>query len=192
MFKMFLLASAALLFCLTSQAADQLLCKTGSNGKFFLHNATQNRVVDMYAFKTLDNCQKIVAASRYGITCTNDMYGKAVLFNFEKNQHIDQYSVKTDEECLQTLRVYKPLVGLICMSNSNKNASVYNVKKSKFVDTYSTKSLSECNRTVLASRDGLTCISSDSSGKVALYDYVSGRYVDQYSKPLKDCLDSLR
>jgi hypothetical protein len=196
--------------------ADRLICQTDASGRAALYNLDRAKFIDPFYAKSLDDCNRTLAASWAGLTCASNSDGRTAIYDVLGDRFVDQYYSKSLDECLQAIsqspgpapqpqpnpqpypqpqpQPQPPCYAdrLVCQTDPSGRAAIYNIDRSKFIDRFYAKSLEDCNRTVAASRRGLTC-ASNSDGRTAIYDVVNDRFVDQYySKSLDECIQSIR
>lgn len=123
-------------------APQNLVCRSGNNGKFAVYDNSTNKFLDDHYMKTADECRRSMSTSYIGLFCAVGGNGKyAVRRIFDAKFLSPSYSISFDS-CLTSIET--ATYNYICIAGSNGLYARYDLQKGTYLDTRYSMNLDDC------------------------------------------------
>lgn len=121
---------------------QNLVCRSGNNGKFAVYDNDQNRFLDSHYFKTADECRRTISASYTGLICSVGGNEKFAVRRISDAKFLSpNYSIDLSS-CLKSVEYSNSTY--ICLAGGNGLFARYDMQRGTYLDTNYSMNIDDC------------------------------------------------
>lgn len=125
---------------------SNLVCRSGSNGKFALYDNSRNRFLDDHYAKSSDECRRTTETSYMDLICAVGGNGKYAVRRISDAKFLSRnYSIDLNA-CMMSVQYSSE--SYICIAGSNGLFARYDMQRGTYLDSNYSMSIEDCLRLI--------------------------------------------